>query len=42
MKLIIDSGNILTMETLIEEMKSIGSKVAEKVPKSTINNPTTN
>jgi len=29
-------------DQLIEKMKSIGSKVAEKVPQSTINNPTTN
>lgn len=29
-------------DTLIEKMKNIGSKVAEKVPKTTINNPTTN
>ena len=28
-------------DQLIEKMKSIGSKVAEKVPQSTINNPTT-
>jgi len=29
-------------DQLIEKMKSIGSKVVEKVPQSTINNPTTN
>ena len=29
-------------DQLIEKMKSIGSKVAEKVPQSTMNNPTTN
>ena len=29
-------------DQLIEKMKSIGSKVAEKVPQSTLNNPTTN
>ncbi len=29
-------------DQLIEKMKSLGSKVAEKVPQSTINNPTTN
>ena len=29
-------------DRLIEKMKNIGSKVAEKVPQTTINNPTTN
>ncbi|WP_405291493.1 ATP-dependent protease LonB [Methanobrevibacter sp.] len=29
-------------DKLIEKMKNIGSKVAEKVPQTTINNPTTN
>lgn len=29
-------------DTLIEKMKNIGSKVVEKVPKTSINNPTTN
>ena len=29
-------------DKLIEKMKNIGSKVVEKVPKTTINNPTTN
>ena len=29
-------------DQLIEKMKSIGSKVVEKVPQSTLNNPTTN
>ena len=29
-------------DQLIEKMKAIGSKVAEKVPQSTLNNPTTN
>ncbi len=29
-------------DNLIEKMKSIGSRVAEKVPQTTINNPTTN
>ena len=29
-------------DTLIEKMKNIGSKVAEKVPQTSVNNPTTN
>jgi Lon-like ATP-dependent protease len=29
-------------DKLIEKMKDIGSKVAEKVPQTTLNNPTTN
>ena len=29
-------------DRLIEKMKNIGSKVAEKVPQTNINNPTTN
>lgn len=29
-------------DKLIEKMKNIGSKVADKVPQTSINNPTTN
>jgi Lon-like ATP-dependent protease len=29
-------------DRLIEKMKNIGSKVADKVPQTSINNPTTN
>ena len=34
-------SSLLGEDKLIEKMKDIGSKVAEKVPQTSINNPTT-